>query len=185
MDLALLIGRYGLPVVFLGALLEGETVLLIAGFAAHRGYLDFGAVVAVAWAGAVLGDQFYFWLGRRHGRALLARWPSRAAAVQRALALIERHPRKIVLAMRFAWGLRTALPIAIGLSRMPRLRFFWLNLVSAALWAPAVAGAGWVFGELLTRHLGDLQRMEHWAIAALAAAMLTVHLWRRWRRRAR
>lgn len=48
MDLALLIGRYGLPAVFIGSPLEGETVLIIAGFAAHRSELDFTAVVAVA-----------------------------------------------------------------------------------------------------------------------------------------
>ncbi len=156
MDLALLIGRFGLPAVFLGSLLEGETVLIIAGFAAHRGYLDFTAVMAVAWLGAVLGDQFYYWLGRRHGDWLLSHFPRRAAAVERALALIARHPIKIIFVMRFAWGLRTALPIAIGMGGVALARFLLLNLISVALWAPLVAGAGWAFGAALTRHLGDL-----------------------------
>ena len=49
MDLALLISRYGLLAVFLGCLLEGETLLLLAGYVAHRGYLDFAAVAGVAW----------------------------------------------------------------------------------------------------------------------------------------
>lgn len=180
MDLALLIGRYGLVAVFFGSLLEGETVLIIAGFAAHRGYLDFAAVVAVAWLGAVLGDQFYYWLGRRHGDWLLARFPNRAAAVERSLALIARHPIKVIFAMRFAWGLRTALPIAIGMSGVPRARFLLLNLLSAAVWAPLVAGAGWTFGAVLTRHLGDLQRLEHELIAAVIFLAVALHLWRRW-----
>lgn len=185
MDLGLLISRYGLWAVFFGSLLEGETVLVLAGFGAHRGYLRFPDVLAVAWLGAVLGDQFYFWLGRRHGPAVLTRWPRRAVAIRRALDLIARHPAKMIFAMRFAWGLRTALPIAIGMSGVPGLRFLALNMLSAALWAPLVAGAGWLFGEALSRHLGDLQRIEHWAIAALLTLVALVHGVQRWRRRAR
>jgi len=182
MDIGVLIGRYGLWAVFLGSLLEGETVLVLAGFGAHRGYLDFSAVAAVAWLGAVLGDQFYFWLGRRHGQAVLTRWPRRAEGIRRALDLIERHPGKVIFAMRFAWGLRTALPIAIGMSGVPRLRFLLLNMVSAALWAPLVAGAGWLFGQALARHLGDIQRIEHWAVLALIALVALIHGVQRWRR---
>lgn len=183
MDIVLLISRYGLWAVFFGSLLEGETLLVLAGFWAHRGYLDFSAVVFVAWLGAVSGDQFYFWLGRRHGRAILKRWPGRAEAIQRGLGLIERHPLKIILAMRFAWGLRTALPVAIGTSGVPGSRFFLLNMLSGALWAPLVAGAGWLFGEALARHLGDIQRVEHWAILALVLILVLVRRVPRWLQR--
>lgn len=185
MDVGLLIGRYGLWVVFLGSLLEGESVLVLAGFGAHRGYLDFLSVVAVAWLGAVMGDGFYFWLGRRHGPAVLARWPRRAAAVRRALHLVERHSGKVIVAMRFAWGLRTALPIAIGISGVSRVRFLMLNMLSAALWAPVVAGAGWLFGETLARHLGDLQRVEHWVLLTGVVIVLVIHGLRHWRQRIR
>ncbi|MEO1767729.1 DedA family protein [Thiobacter aerophilum] len=184
MDVALLISRWGLLAVLLGSLLEGETVLVLAGFAAHRGYLDFAQVVAVAWLGAVLGDQFWFWLGRRHGRTFLARWPKQTTAIRRALRLIERHPARSVLFMRFAWGLRIALPVAMGMSGLPHGRFLLLNGLSAMLWAPAIAGAGWLFGDVLVRHLGDLARVEHWAALALVLLVLAVHLVeRRWARR--
>mgnify|MGYP001627221496 CR=1 FL=1 len=158
-------------------------MLVLAGYAAHRGYLDFAAVVGVAWIGAVLGDQFYFWLGRRHGQAVLKRWPKRAESIERALALIDRHPVKLILAMRFAWGLRTALPIAIGLSRVSSIRFFLLNLASAALWAPLVAGTGFAFGAALSRHVQELQRIEHWVLAGLVLLIALMHAYRGWRRR--
>ncbi len=108
------------------------------------------------------------------------RWPSRAAALQRALELIERHPLAVILAMRFAWGLRTALPLAIGISGVPAGRFLLLNVLSAALWALLVAGAGWLLGETLARHMQDVQRLEHWALLGLLLAAVLVHLGRRW-----
>lgn len=172
MTLSALIARYGLAAVFAGTLFEGETVLLLAGYAAHRGYLDFAAVVAVAVVGAVAGDQFWFWLGRRHGARLLARRPSLADAVTRALRRIERHPRASILAMRFLWGLRIALPLALGMSRVRTARFLALNLVSALLWAPVVATLGYAFGAALAAHPQLLERYELVAMILVAAVAL-------------
>jgi membrane protein DedA with SNARE-associated domain len=183
MDLAALISQYGLITVLAGSLLEGETVLLLAGYAAHRGYLDFAAVVAVGTVGAVFGDQAWFLLGRRQGTRLIERRPWLGCKVRRALVLIEHHPKKIILAMRFAWGLRTALPIAVGMSHVPWQRFFLLNLLSALLWAPLVAGTGYLFGALLARHVVGLHRVEHWGMLAVVMLALIIHLVARRRRR--
>ena len=59
MDIATLIAQYGYAAVFLGALFEGESVLLLAGYAAHRGYLDFAALTGVAGIGAMTGDSSF------------------------------------------------------------------------------------------------------------------------------
>ncbi len=180
MTLSMLIARYGLFAVFAGALLEGETLLVLAGYAAHRGYLDFASVVAVAAAGAVLGDQFYFWLGRRHGKTLLARRPALARPVARALTLIERHPRGVILGMRFLWGLRTALPVAIGTSRVGWSSYLVLNVASALLWAPLIAGLGYLSGAFAAERLGALERYEHWGMLLVLVAAGLWHLaaWR-------
>ncbi|MDA8128313.1 MAG: DedA family protein [Betaproteobacteria bacterium] len=172
MDIAALVTHYGYAAVFFGVLLEGETVLMLAGYAAHRGYLDFAAVTGVAMAGAIAGDQFFFWLGHRHGQTLLRRRPSLRAKVSRALDLVRRHPAAVILVMRFMWGLRIALPVAVGLSNVARWRFFWLNLVSAALWAPLVGGIGYLSGAFLSTYLGVLHRVEHWVMLGLAVALL-------------
>lgn len=176
MDLSTLISHYGLLTVFVGSLLEGETVLLLAGYAAHRGYLDFAAVVTLASLGAVIGDQLWFTLGRRQGTRLIARRPWLGDKVHRATNLIEHHPTQVILAMRFAWGLRTALPIAIGMSRLTWRRFLLLNLISAMLWAPLVASIGYFFGALLTQHVSDLHHVEHWGMLAVVLLALIVHV---------
>lgn len=70
-----LIEAYGYLAIFVGAFLEGETIIAMGGFAAQRGYLDLPKVVVVGLFGGFLGDQLYFFLGRRHGSDLLARFP--------------------------------------------------------------------------------------------------------------
>lgn len=185
MDLAALIARYGYAVVFAGTLFEGETVLLAAGYAAHRGYLDGVAVALVACLGATLGDQLWFALGRWQGARLLARWPALNRRMDGALGWIARHPDLSIVSMRFVWGLRIALPLALGMSRVSWRRFAVLNVLSAAVWAALVTAAGWSFGALLTRYAPAWHRYEHEAFAGIIVIALLIHALRRWRERAR
>lgn len=183
MDIGALLAQYGYAFVFLGALVEGESVLLLAGFAAHRGLLRLPEVIALAFVAATLGDQVCFYLGRRHGAKLQARWPSLARRVECLQPLLRRHPNAAILSVRFVYGLRTAGPIALGALGVPRWRFALLNLLSAALWALAFGLAGYQFGHALQWLLDDLRSMEETLLAALAAAALAWAVWRRLRRR--
>lgn len=93
MSLKELIAAYGYYAVFLGSITEGETVLVLGGIAAHRGYLDLLGVMAAAFTGGWLGDLTYFFFGRRHGNAFLARFPAlrpRASKVRRPIEQLRR-----------------------------------------------------------------------------------------------
>ena len=70
-----LIQSYGYVIVFAGTLLEGETVVALAGFAAHQGYLQLSIIIPVAICGAVIGDQVFFYLGRFKGKGMIAKHP--------------------------------------------------------------------------------------------------------------
>lgn len=173
------IASYGYLAVFLGSLFEGETILLAAGFAAHRGLIDWALVVAAAFVGASLGDQLAFLLGRWRGAALIARFPLLARRAPRVHAVLERHHVVFILTMRFLYGLRIAGPIVMGTSGVSYLRFAVLDMIGAALWAPLVTGAGYFFGMALTALLGDLKRIEEAVLIGLLAAGFAVWLWRR------
>ena len=72
---------FGYFALFLGTFFEGETILVLAGFLAFRGYMDINMVVLVAFFGSYAGDQLWYFMGRRHGRKLLARKPRWQASV--------------------------------------------------------------------------------------------------------
>lgn len=183
MTLGPLIETHGYWVLALGCLLEGETVLLLAGFAAHRGYLHPLVVLAVASAAGFAGDQFYFWLGRRHGAAVLARWPKLAQQASRVHRLIDRHHGAMIVAMRFAYGLRVAGPVLIGTTTLPAWRFAAFNALGAVLWASLVGAAGWVFGQAAEAALTEVRQVEGWLLLGLAGAgALAWWLRKSWRR---
>lgn len=73
--------------------------------------------------GSFLGDQLWFYLGRRHGSKLLERYPRYAASAARAQALLTKYDTPVILSVRFLYGLRTVLPFVIGMSNISLLRF--------------------------------------------------------------
>lgn len=183
-ELAQLLQRFGYLAVFLTTLLEGETVMLMAGFAAHQGYLQLPLVIVAAFAGGLLGDQCLFALGRWRGPQLLARFPRLQGPAAQASRLLERHETPLVFGIRFMYGLRTAGPIAIGMSRVPVPRFVLLNTLGAAVWAVLFSVIGYAFGHGAERLLGTVREYEKDALIALAVLGCAIGLVH-WLRRAR
>ena len=174
MDIEGLVRSYGYAAVFGGTLLEGETVVVIAGFLSHRGYLDPSLAALAAFTGSFLADQFFFFLGRRQGLKLLSRRTRWQAGAARAEALFERYGTWVILGFRFLYGFRTITPFVIGMSRVSVVRFVVLNALGAASWAVAFTTAGYFFGRAMEIMLGDLRRHEAWLLAALALAGIAV-----------
>lgn len=170
MTIEAFIQHYGYAAVLVGTFLEGETVLVLAGFAAHRGYLDFPWVLAAAFAGTLFGDQLYFFLGRRYSAALLRRRPAWAPRLARARKLIERHRVLVILSFRFVYGLRTVTPFALGMSEVKSRQFLLFNTLGALAWTLAVGVAGYLFGQALELLFKDVRRYELGIFALIAAA---------------
>jgi membrane protein DedA with SNARE-associated domain len=183
MDLARLIPEHGYWITFIGSLIEGETVLTLAGLAAHRGYLHLPLLIALAAGGSFIGDQIYFFVGRRYGKRLLDRFPRVRPAVRRVDALAIRYAGPSVIAVRFLYGLRTLGPITIGATRMPWHTYAVYNALGAVAWATCWILAGYVLGEAVQMLFGDLRHIEGWLFAGIGAAALAftayVHLARR------
>lgn len=171
--------EFGYFALFLGTFFEGETILVLAGFLAFRGYMDINLVVVVAFFGSYAGDQLWYFMGRKHGRKLLARRPRWQLLGDRALEHIRRHPDIWVLSFRFVYGLRTVMPVAIGLSGYPPSRYLLLNGIGAAVWAAALGAAAYKFGAVLEGLLGNVKKYELWVLGALLVIGGVLWIWRR------
>jgi len=97
MELKQFIASYGNFAILIGTFLEGETILVLAGLAAHQGYLDLTGVILAAFAGSLCGDQFFFFLGREHSQAVLSRRPTWKDKVQKANRLLNRLQTQLII----------------------------------------------------------------------------------------
>jgi membrane protein DedA with SNARE-associated domain len=177
-----LLTDYGYLAVFAGCLLEGETILLLAGFAAHQGHLSLPVVIMVAFIGGAMGDQIFYWMGRAWGTSLLGRIPGFLERARRVIELLKRHDALLIVGIRFMYGLRIVGPIAMGAVGLSPRRFSFFNVVGAAIWAPLVGGLGYLFGHAVEALLGDVARFEEVVLALIvgaAALFALVHAWLR------
>jgi membrane protein DedA with SNARE-associated domain len=191
------LGHWGYVIIFLGATLEsaafvgfvvpGESLVLVAGFLAAVGVLDVAPVLVVVALGAVIGDSIGYELGRRLGRSWLERFGPRLGLHEERIADVDRffadHGGKAVLLGRFVGFLRALAPFVAGASRMPYPRFLFYNATGGVLWAVSfvllgyVLGASWYVAE---RWIGRAT-----LIGAAVVGVIVVGLWLLRRRRQR
>lgn len=181
MSLEALISHYGYAAVAIGTFFEGETILVIAGFASHQGYLALTWVVFCGFLGSLCGDQLYFYLGRVKGIKTLDRRPRWVSKSKQVFNLLYKHQLLLILGFRFVYGLRTVTPFLIGASGVSPVRFLILNTVGAFLWAVSIGVLGYLFGHVLELFIVKIERYElllFIMIAVLGLVIWSIHLFR-------
>jgi membrane protein DedA with SNARE-associated domain len=180
--------HHGLPVLFAGVAIEsfgipvpGETALIAFGVLASQGHYSIVAVIAVAAAAAIIGDNLGFWLiGRRGGRALIARFPWLERRVQRVLprteAVIDRYGGRAVFFGRFVSVLRETVAWVAGLAGMSWPRFLFWNAAGGIVWATAVGLLAYYGGKTLAN---TLSRYGLYAVIVIVGVVLVALVARR------
>jgi membrane protein DedA with SNARE-associated domain len=179
---------HGYLVLFVWTFLEGEAGLILAGLLAFQGYLNIFGVMLTALAGSFFGDQFYFYLGRLKGPLLLKLFTPIARKFRKALRLIEKYGTFVTFISRYTYGFRIILPIILGMTNIPSLRFLRLNLLSAISWSIVFSLVGYLFGKSASLFIENMEEYEPYLILSLVSIMallwlshhfLHAHWWQR------
>jgi len=156
-----LISQYGYLILISFTFLEGETIVIIAGAFVHSGALNFYLVVASSLIGAFLGDQLYFYLGRKYGKKILAKKPSFETKANKIMDVISKHENLLILSFRFLYGFRTITPIALGLSKVNYWKFFILNFIGAVIWAYTFTYLGYIVAKSVKILIIDVKYYQY------------------------
>ena len=172
----------------LGVPVPGETAVIFAGLAAASGRLSIVAVIVIAAASAIVGDNVGFVIGRRGGRALLER-PGRFAAQRRRVLEIgdpffERHGPKAVFLGRWITGLRVWTSWLAGASDMSWPTFLVFNALGGTAWATSVGLAAYYGGHGVEHVFSDIG-LYGIPVAVVVFVAFALWWWRRRRRRPR
>lgn len=175
------LSSYGLPALLLGTALEtffltgvllpGFALIVAGGYLAAAGILPLGPAFAVALAGALLGDQLSYALGRYGSARLLRRY---SAATSRFGAALRSEGPILLLLYHYSPVLRSVVPLACGHTRYHWLRFSAWTLAGAALWVGLVSGIGYFAHEAQSGR-GNLMLL---LVDGLALAFLLYSSWR-------
>jgi membrane protein DedA with SNARE-associated domain len=189
-----LVEHFGYLIVFLGVGIEslgvpvpGETALIIGAVLAAQGHLNPAGVAGVALAGAVLGDNTGYYVGRRWGHHLIRVRGIRRVYDPRRIAVAERffqrHGWTAVFFGRFIAILRIFAGPLAGLHRMPWPHFLAANAAGGVIWVAAVVTAGLLVGGNLDHLVQLISRAGYIGLAAAVVLGIALLVWHRARRR--
>src|SRR5512140_3765293 len=160
-----------------GAVVPAAVVMFAAGALIGAGALELWITLAAAVAGAVLGDGLSYELGRSR-ESTIRTWPvfqRFGRPIARAEAFLKDHGGKSILLARFIAPMRAFVPLLAGFGRMPRSRFYTVNVASALLWAPVHILPGVLFGVSL--HVAEAVSGRLALIVLLLAALIWGVVW--------
>ena len=182
--------EHGLIVLFVlvamesaGVPLPGETALVAAAILAERGHYSLVAVIVVAAAAAIAGDNAGYWIGRKGGRALLRRTPIVRGYFEGALPPSERffrrHGAKTVFLGRFVAILRVTAAWLAGISHMQWWRFLLWNATGGIVWAALVSVVAYRFGDAAAEAISRYGLVGAAAVLVVGAiAFVALKVWR-------
>lgn len=174
----------GYPLLFVlvmsessGVPVPGETGLITAGVLASQGKMEIAVVIALAAAGAIVGDNVGYAIGRKGGRWLLERPGAFHAHRMRVLEsgepFFERHGPKAVFFGRFLLGLRVWASWLAGATRMHWRSFVIWNALGGVTWATAIGLIAYFLGHSAGN---AIQAFGLYGLAAVAIAVLSAYV---------
>ena len=158
-----LMKEYGYIILFAWSILEGESGLIMAGLLCSTGDMNLYLAIFVAGLGGFAGDQIYFYIGRYNKSYVHKKFKGQRRKFALAHLLLKKHGWPIIFVQRYMYGLRTVIPISIGLTRYDAKTFAIINLISAWMWGAITIVPVWYFGEEILELL--IYAKEHWYFA--------------------
>lgn len=160
-----------------GTVVPAAVVMFVAGTVVAHGSLNVWATLLTAVIGAVLGDAVSYELGAAHHQRI-RNWKlykRHEGAARKAEEFIQRRGVASVAIARFAGAMRAFVPLLAGFAHMPRPRFYAVNILSAAVWAPVHILPGVLFGSSLKMAEAASARLA--ILLILVVALLWTAVW--------
>ena len=149
-------------ILFIWSMAEGETGLVLAGILAYTGHILLLPAIIVAGFGGAAGDLLFFHLGKYHTDVVRDKIKNNEVIIDEIKDLLKKHDIIVIFVQRYLYGLRTIIPIVIGMTKYDEKRFFMINLISALIWASMTILLAYHFGEEI---LGLFEKVkDYWYI---------------------
>jgi membrane protein DedA with SNARE-associated domain len=156
-----------------------EASPLLGGVAAHERDLALWPVIGAVALGTWLAGVLLYFVGRWRGRWVRKRWRRARPLILRSVAIVRRHPWRASLAVRFAFGLRLALPFACGVGRVPFAIYAVGTAASCIVWSVSFTALGWWLGRTTEALLGHVRNFEGVVVILIVLGSIAGYVWLR------
>ncbi len=169
------LATYGYIGLFLYSLGGGFVALVGAGVLSYMGKMDLATSMSVAFVANALGDVMLFYMARYQKSMMMEGIKKHRRKLALSHIMMKKYGSWIILIQKYVYGIKTLIPIAIGLTKYDFKKFSILNVVSSAIWTLSVGFGSYYSGAPLIK-IAELIGEKPW-IAPLVLVVFGGSLW--------
>ncbi|OCL83664.1 DedA family protein [Arcobacter porcinus] len=148
---------WGYVALFLYSFGGGFLALAIAGAFSYAGDLNIFITIIVAAISNIIGSQFLFFMARNnknYAEDMMNKHKRKVALVQ---LLFKKYGSFIIIIQKYIYGIKTLVPLVMGISDYSSVKFTILNSIASVLWAIIIGYLSYIAGELLLSYADDFK----------------------------
>jgi membrane protein DedA with SNARE-associated domain len=166
---------YGYIVLFLYSFGGGMIAIIAAGVLSYKGVMNLELSIAVAATANFIGDVVLSSIGRYNRETIMPYIKKHRRKLALSHILMKKYGDKIIIIKKFIYGLKTLIPIAVGLTKYPLIKFNIINLIAAIIWALSLGYGSYYAGEYFTKIFYALEDRPY--IAPIILLFLVFIIW--------
>ena len=166
---------YGYIGLFLYSLGGGFVALIGAGVLSFLGKMDLATSMSIAFVANALGDIMLFYMARYQKSMMMDGLRKHRRKLALAHIMMKKNGSWIILIQKYVYGIKTLIPIAIGLTKYDFKKFAILNVASSAVWTLSIGFGSYYSGNVLVK-IAELIGEKPW-IAPIILVVFAAALW--------
>ncbi len=166
---------YGYIVLFLYSFGGGFIALMGAGVLSYTGHMNLETAILVAFIANFLGDTMLFYMGRYNKKDVMGYLHRHKRKLALSHLLMKRHGSWVIFLQKYIYGIKTLIPLAIGLTKYDFKKFTLLNLFASAIWALIIGTVSYMAGEAIKSAYEIIAQRPY--IAPIALLSIIALIW--------
>jgi membrane protein DedA with SNARE-associated domain len=162
---------YGYVVLFLYSFGGGFLALLGAGVLSYAGHMDLTTSIIVAFVANFIGDLVLFYMGRYNKKDVMAYLHKHKRKLALSHILMKKHGSWVIFLQKYVYGIKTLIPLAIGITKYDFKKFAILNFFAALIWAISIGVASFMAGEAIQSAYGFISERPYLAPLILVSML--------------
>jgi membrane protein DedA with SNARE-associated domain len=165
------IQEWGYIALFLYSFGGGMLAIAIAGVFSFTGDLNIVTVMIVAATSNFLGDTFLFYLARTNKNYAREMMTKHKRKIALSHLMMRKYGSWVIFIQKYLYGIKTLIPLAMGLTKYDMKRFTIYNLMASIIWAVIVGGLAYVLGQVF---LDSMEEYKYYGVVIILLLLLVI-----------
>ncbi|MGB5866499.1 MAG: DedA family protein [Arcobacteraceae bacterium] len=170
-----MIRDWGYIILFLYSFGGGFLALVVAGILSFSGELNIVIAILVAGVANFIGDQFLFTIARKNKNQAKQMMEKHRRKIAMSHLLMRKYGSWVIFLQKYIYGIKTLIPLAMGLTKYDYKKFMFFNVFATALWALIIGLGSYMLGDLVYTYIEEFKTYALVFVTLIVMAIFSLY----------